>query len=126
MSPERVVNLQRKMGEHLDAKVYVWKKAIESNRTTLAFLEEVEDHQVPKLEEDEMEVETSIDLGEDFVKGYATYQPENLENAEKITQNIKKTTGRICIKRHPKKCHRSSERRTPTFVRVSLLVLLEF
>ena len=88
MSPDRVVNLQRKMGEHFDAKVYVWKKAIESNRTTLAFLEEVADRQVPKLEEDEMEVETGIDLGEDTVKGYATYQPETLENAEKIVQNI--------------------------------------
>ena len=88
MSPDRVVNLQRKMGEHFDAKVYVWKRAIESNRTTLAFLEEVEDRQVPKFEEDEMEVETAIYLGEDTVKGYATYQPETLENAETIIRNI--------------------------------------
>lgn len=79
--------MQRKMGEHFDAKVYVWKRAIESNRTTLAFLEEVEDRQVPKFEEDEMEVQTAIDLREDTVKGYASYQPETLENAETIIRN---------------------------------------
>lgn len=35
-----------------------------------------------------MEVETAIDLGEDTVKGYTTYQPETLENAAKIIRNI--------------------------------------
>ena len=31
------VCFQRKMGQHFDAKVYVWKKAIETNKT-MAFL----------------------------------------------------------------------------------------
>ena len=78
MSPDRMVDLQRKMGEHFDAKVYVWKRAIESNRTTLAFLEEFKDRQVPKLEEDKMEVETAIDLGEDTVKRYAMLSFRNI------------------------------------------------
>ena len=89
MSPDRVVNLQRKMGEHFDTKVCVWKRAIESNRTTLAFLEEAEDRQVPKFEEDEMEVETTIDLGEDTVKGYASYQPETLDAETDTTGGIR-------------------------------------
>ena len=85
------------MGEHFDAKVYVWKRAIETNRTTLAFLEEVEDRQVPKLKDDEMEVETTIDLREDTVKGYETYQLETLQNAANIVNNIQQKRQEECI-----------------------------
>ena len=97
MSPDSMVNLQRKMGEHFDPKVYVWKRAIETCRTTLAFLEEVEDRQVPKLKDDEMEVETTIDLREDTVKVYETCQPETLQNATNIVNNIQQKRQEECI-----------------------------
>lgn len=76
------------MGEYFDVKVYVWKRVIESNRIILVFFEEVEECQVGKLEEDEMEVEIVIDFGEDIVKGYVIYQLEILENVVKIIWNI--------------------------------------
>ena len=88
MSPDRLINLRRKMGDHFYAKVYVWKEAIEENRRTLAFLEEVEEQQVPKLEVDDMAVETQIDLAENTVKMYKRYQPETLENAIQLTANL--------------------------------------
>ena len=97
MSPDRMINLQRKMGQHFDAKVYVWKKAIETNKTTIAFLEEVGDRQVPKLKADDMEIETAIDLGEDTVKVYATYEPDTLHNAANIVSQIQQIRQDECI-----------------------------
>ena len=88
MSPDSIVNLQRKMGESFDAKVYVWKEAIERNRTTVAFLEEVQEKQVPKFDLDDMVIETQVDLTKDTVKGYPFYQPEILQNASKIINDI--------------------------------------
>lgn len=41
MSPKRVVSMQRKMGEQLEAKVTVWKTRIEDNRGTLLLCKEV-------------------------------------------------------------------------------------
>ena len=70
----------------------MWKRAIESNRTTLAFLEEFKDRQVPKLEEDKMEVETAIDLGEDTVKGYAMLSFRNILLFDRRGEQLKNKT----------------------------------
>ena len=110
MSPYSLVNLQRKMGESFEAKVYEWKEAIERNRTTLAFLEEVQEKQVPKFDFDDMVIETQVDLTEDTVKGYPFYQPEILQNASKIINNIQ----------HQCQDKNVTERRTSSFIQVSL------
>ena len=89
MSPSMVINLQRKMGEHFDAKVYVWKNKIEENRRTLALLEEVKEKQVPIFKEDDMMLETTIDLTQDKLKNYMWYQPECLKYAIELTNNLK-------------------------------------
>ena len=41
MSPDAAIRVQRKMGEQLQGKVKIWKKAIEENKGALLLCEEL-------------------------------------------------------------------------------------
>ena len=62
MSPDRGVDLQRKMGVNFDHKIQVWRKSIECNKRQLLFLEEVREKQVPDYQPDDMELVTCWDF----------------------------------------------------------------
>ena len=56
MSPESMIRAQRKMGEQLEGKVKLWKKAIEENKAALLLCEEIEGKQIPTPDFDDMEI----------------------------------------------------------------------
>ena len=81
-----IVNLQRRMGENFDSKILFWKKSIETNKSTVKFLEEVQEKQIPILQEDDMEldVQNVVSIMECDVRDYSSYHPDILRHASKL------------------------------------------
>ena len=75
MSHKSTVALQEKMGENHDFKVKRWKKIIEGNKSALLLVNEIKQKQVPPKEENDMDVEVSLDLNEESLKSYQWYHP---------------------------------------------------
>ena len=88
MSPDRMINLQRQMGETYNSKIQVWKNTIEKNRSTVEFLQEVKEKQVKDCNADDMDIDTQIDLTDNVVNTYSSYTPEVLQQATKLISKI--------------------------------------
>ena len=96
MSPDMMINLQRQMGESYDSKIQVWKNTIETNRSTVQFLQEVKENQVKDCNADDMAIDTQIDLTDNTVNAYSSYAPEVIQQATKListTQLSRNETG---------------------------------
>ena len=85
MSPDRILALQRSLGNNFDAKVLSYKKALEEKPAeTLALLMEIEDKQVAVT--DGMEVEVMLDLSEESLRSYKNFLPEAFSAVSKMLQ----------------------------------------
>ena len=85
MSPDRILALQRSLGNNFDAKVLSYKKALEEKPAeNLALLMEIEDKQVPVT--DGMEVEVLLDLSEESLRSYKNFLPEAFSAVSKMLQ----------------------------------------
>ena len=73
MSPQSIINLQTKMGENCEAKLFHWKNEIEKVKSGALLLKEVEKKQVGNHEDEEMRVD--VDFSENTVKSYEFYTP---------------------------------------------------
>jgi hypothetical protein len=56
MSPDSIVRLQRKMGNQLEGKIKVWKKAIEECKGALLLLKELKEKQSQANNESDMDI----------------------------------------------------------------------
>ena len=84
------------MGESYDSKIQVWKNTIETNRSTVQFLQEVKENQAKDCNADDMAIDTQIDLTDNAVNAYSSYTPEVLQQATKLiatTQLSRNETG---------------------------------
>ena len=96
MSPDMMINLQRQMGKSYNSKIQVWKNTIETNMSTVEFLQEVKENQVKDCNADDMDIDTQIDLTDNSVNAYSSYTPEVLQQATKListTQFLRDETG---------------------------------
>ena len=96
MSPDMMINLQRQMGESYNSKIQVWKNTIETNRSTVQFLQEVKENQVKDCNADDMDIDTQVDLTDNTVNAYSSYTLEVLQQATKListTQLSRNETG---------------------------------
>ena len=96
MSPDMMINLQHQMGESYYYKIQVWKNTIETNRSTVEFLQEVKENQVKDCNTDDMDIDTQIDLTDNSVNAYSLYTPEVLQQATMListTQFLRNETG---------------------------------
>ncbi len=88
MSPDMMINLQRQMGEYYNSKIQVWKNKIETNRSTVEFLQEVREKQVKDCNSDDMDIDTQIDLTDKNVNTYSSYTPDVVQQATKLISTI--------------------------------------
>lgn len=73
MSPDSTIRFQRKMGEQLEGKVKLWKKAIEENKAAVLLCEEIEKKQIPALDFHDMQIVVNVDLAEETLKSYDNF-----------------------------------------------------
>ena len=73
MSPQSIIDLQTKMGENCEAKLFHWKNEIEKVKGGALLLKEAEKKQVGNHEDEEMRVD--VDFTENTVQSYAFYTP---------------------------------------------------
>ena len=73
MSPPSIINLQTKMGENCEAKLFHWKNEIEKVKSGALLLKEVERKQVGNHDDEEMRVD--VDFSENTVQSYKFYTP---------------------------------------------------
>lgn len=70
MSPCAAIRVQRKMGEQLEGKVKIWKKAIEENKGALLLCEEIRRKQISTGDEDDMDIAVNLQIDETALKNY--------------------------------------------------------
>ena len=70
MSPCAAIRVQRKMGEQLEGKVKIWKKAIEENKGALLLCEEIRRKQISTGDEDDMDIAVNHQIDETALKNY--------------------------------------------------------
>ena len=73
MSPDMIVQFQRKMGECCASKVGHWKREIEKAKVASLLLNEVREKQVGNHEDDVMRVD--IDFSEETIRKYDFFEP---------------------------------------------------
>ena len=86
MSPESVVNLQKRMGLSTDTKVLSWKKSLEENLCAQHFIKEVKTLQTNQ-EDDMILDEITFDFCEETVKKYPSYSKPTHEYCLKLMHN---------------------------------------
>ena len=89
MSPQRMVNLQRKMGRDHDAKLQMWKREVKENESACKLLQEVVSKQLPQLAEDDMELNRTVDLSEESLQQYRFYNKDVLSFCLTLIKPIK-------------------------------------
>jgi len=77
MSPQSIVELQRRMGENCEAKLLHWKKEIEKVKGAALLLKEVKQKQVGHHEDEEMRVD--VDFSARTIQTYQFYTPSVFE-----------------------------------------------
>lgn len=95
MSPSRIVNLQKQMGSSCDSKLLLWKKDIEEVYSSIKLAEEIVEKQVPEIQEDDMEIDTSVRIDEEYLKSYSTYTKSAYEMFVTLVYQAMKRTNEI-------------------------------
>lgn len=95
MSPQSVISMHEKMGENFDYKVLHWKKTIEENSCAISFLEEIDEKMIPKREEDDMEIEISLNLKEENVQNFSWYTPKTYVYALSLLEQERNIMGEL-------------------------------
>ncbi|CAB3990217.1 Hypothetical predicted protein, partial [Paramuricea clavata] len=86
MSPESVVNLQKKMGMSTDTKVLSWKKNVEENLKAQNFIKEVETIQTHREEDDMILDKVTFDLSEKAVQEYPSFSKPTHEYCVQLSE----------------------------------------
>ena len=88
MSPESTVHFQKQLGDNFDAKVQMWKKTTEETLSAINMLKTIKCQQVPVLEDDDMEIATTINLDEKIIKAYPKVDPSAFAYCDTVLHNI--------------------------------------
>ncbi len=73
MSPKQMVRAQAEMGKQLEGKVNVWKAQIEEQKGAQWLLREIQQKQVSRKEDDDMDIPSEIQLGEETLSTYKNF-----------------------------------------------------
>ena len=84
MSPDSIVGMEKRMGEHCEAKLNVWKKNIEKVVACQQLLMEVREKQVGLCEPNDMQLDLVIDFTEDNIKPYQYYEKSNFDDCNSL------------------------------------------
>lgn len=108
MSPDLTIRFQRKMGEQLEGKVKLWKKAIEENKAAMLLCEEIEKKQIPALDFHDMQIAVNIDLAEETLKNYDNFTDEGFTMLTNTMDTARET---LCDDSYTEECLREASRR---------------
>ena len=102
MSPDMVVNMQKKMGESCDRKLLVWKREIKENKSADMLLKEIQAKQVTgaavERSHDDMEVEMTVDFSESTIQEYKMFDKDVYELCKNLVSCVKKNIHQISKK----------------------------
>lgn len=84
MSPDAAIRVQRKMGEQLEGKVKIWKKAIEENKGALLLCEEIRRKQISTGDEDYMDITVNLQIDENALKNYESFSEAGYRLFKKV------------------------------------------
>lgn len=95
MSPEMVVDMQKKMGESCERKLLLWKKEIEETKAAQLLLQEVKGRQINTEMtvgnmDDDMEVEVTVDLSESAIQEYKFFDRAVFQHCKTVISSIKR------------------------------------
>ena len=106
MSPDMIVQFQRKMGECCESKVGHWKREIEKAKVASLLLNEVRVKQVGNHRDDVMHV--NIDFSEETIRKYMISSSWLLSNSARSTLTVSRVnrissqgrsfTGKKCLR----------------------------
>ena len=85
MSPRRMVNHQREMGQDHDAKLQMWKREVQENESACKLLQEVVSKQLPQL----AVLNRTVDLSEESLQQYRFYSKDVLGYCLTLIKPIK-------------------------------------
>jgi len=93
MSPDSMIRVQRKMGEQLEGKVKLWKRAIEENKAAVLLCEEIEKKQIPAPNFHDMQIAMNVDLAEETLKNYDNFTHEGFRLLTNTMDTARETLG---------------------------------
>ena len=71
MSPDKITEMERKMGKSCERKLLLWKKEIEENKSAELLLKQIMEKQVTRIVaeriDDGMDVEVLVDMSESVI-----------------------------------------------------------
>lgn len=86
MSSDSVINMHEKMGENFDHAAKKWKRDIEENKSSLLFLQEIEEKMLNRSNDD-MQLDTTLNLDEDSLQNLKYYTPELYDSTMKLLES---------------------------------------
>ena len=101
MSPDSTIHFQGKMGEQLEGKVKLWKKAIEENKAAVLLCEEIEKKQIPALDFHDMQIAVNVDLAEETLKNYDNFTDEGFRMLTNTMDTARET---LCDDSYTEEC----------------------
>ena len=94
MSPDSMIQAQRKMGKQLEGKVKLWKKAIEKNKGALLLCEEIKEKHPPPHSND-MEIAFNLELGEEILQNYDNFTDEGYRLLKETVDTAREKLGDV-------------------------------
>ena len=108
MSPDSTIRFQRKMGEQLEGKVKLSKKAIEENKAAVLLCEEIEKKQILAPDFHDMQIAVNVDLAEGTLKNYDNFTDEGFRMLTNTMDTARET---LCDDSYTEECLREASRR---------------
>jgi hypothetical protein len=76
------------MGKEHDAKLQVWKREVEQNESACMLLQEIISKQLPKLAEDDMDLNRMVDMKEETLQQYKFYNKDTFNYCLSVIKPI--------------------------------------
>ena len=94
MSPEMVLEMERKMGKSCERKLQLWKKEIEENKAAELLLREIKEKQVTRIvterTDDDMDVEVQVDMSESAIQEYEMFDKDVFQHCRTLVSSVEK------------------------------------
>jgi hypothetical protein len=94
MSPEMVLEMERKMGKSCERKLLLWKKEIEENKAAELLLREIKEKQVTRIvtehTDDDMDVEVQVDMSESAIQEYEMFDKDVFQHCRTLVSSVEK------------------------------------
>ena len=85
------------MGIACNSKVLIWKRSQEEVFSSLLFICDIKRNQIPELEEDDMDIEVVVDITEETVSTYPSFNKPTYELCLELINDAMNKRGQTVI-----------------------------